>query len=468
MISTKKKHLISRRYIPLALSAIAIALTSTSATSALTAPPSYGSTVEPILRRACISCHSAAGPSGGFSVASGADFLKGGKHGAVLVAGKGAQSRVTRMLLGTLSPKMPPNGQLKPEEIAAIRAWIDQGAHVTTAALKSNATATITRPIGKTIAVAAPVTSLAFSPDGTTLAIGVYREVQFWSIRASAPALTTNWKGHLDTIRSLAYSRDGALLAAGGGMPGVAGEVRIRDIATGKECSVLGEHTDVVNGLAFSPDAHRLATGSADKSVRIWEIPSGKQTALMRDHSEAVLGMCWSPDGKVAASCGADASIKIWDPVAGKRIYSISAHDGPINSIQFSPDGKGLLTCGADKTARQWNYGADSSSQARVLSGHTMYVLSGAYSPDGKLAASCSSDGTVSIWKVADGSRLAVLKDAADWLYCVGFSPDSKQVAAGCWNGDVLIWDAADYKLLKRFSTAPLRRPVGTLANIKQ
>ena len=434
------------------------------------APPavSYSRDVQAIFRTACLGCHSPEMPAGKFSVGSYSAIMKGGKSGPQITPGKSAQSRLYRLVSGAERPVMPPGGGLSAKDVQTIKSWIDAGAKqdVPTAATP-NAAPTATpalpavspAPIGKTIPVASPVTCLAYSPDGTALAIGAYRQVLFAD--AATRKVTRVWSGHTDQVRTLAFSRSGALLAAGGGAPGIMGEIRLYDVKAGKETTAFGDHTDVVNGLAFSPDEKRIASGSADKSVRIWDIAAHKQLALMRDHADMVLGIAWSPDGKYAASCGADLNIKVWDPVAGRRVYSFQAHDAAVNSIAFSPDGKTLLSSSTDKTAKIWNFGADSSSMARALGGHGNYVLCAAYSKDGTQAATASADKTVHIWKTSDGGSVSVLKDARDWVYSVAFSPDGVHLAAGAWDGRVLIWNLKTGAVEGTLSTMP----TGTQAN---
>src|SRR5512135_3693384 len=93
--------------------------------------PSYSRDVVPILRTACIGCHGEQNPPGGISLTSYMTLMKGGKSGPAVVPGKGAASRIVRMMLGTLQPKMPPGGGgLKQADIDKIRAWIDAGAKV--------------------------------------------------------------------------------------------------------------------------------------------------------------------------------------------------------------------------------------------------------------------------------------------------------------------------------------------------
>ncbi len=426
--------------------------------------PSFQRDVAPIMRTACLGCHNADSSAGSFSVASFAMLMKGGKSGQVIVPGKSADSRLVKMILGTVQPKMPPGGGLKQVDIDRVRAWIDSGAKLDTAlatpgtAAPATAThATATRPVthtfGKTIAAAAPITALAYSPDGNTLAVGTYRAVRFWDVKGQRFA--GEWTGHADAVRCLVYSKDGGLLAAGGGVPGSSGEIRLWDTHASRETAVFGDDTDVINAVAFSPDAKRIACGSSDKNVEIWEVAGPKQISTLRDHSDAVLGISWSPDSKYIASCSADWSIKVWDPIAAKRLYSVAAHDGAVNTVSFSPDGKTLLSCSADRTAKQWNFAADSSTLLRSLSSHSQYVLCASFSKNGKVAATGSADKTVKVWRTQDGANTATLTDAKDWIYAVSLSPDGSHLAAGCWDGSLLIWTLTDSKLQTRTSSLP-------------
>jgi FOG: WD40 repeat len=190
--------------------------------------PSYSRDVVPILRTACIGCHGEQNPAGSLSLTSYMALIKGGKNGAAVTPGKGADSRIVKMLLGTIQPKMPPSGGgLKQVDIDKIRLWIDAGAKVDAApdpasgagrnaVVKPAASvaAPSSAPIGKVISAAAPVSSLAFSPDGKVLAVGTYREVQFWN--PETRVLQGVWKGHAEAVRSLAFSKDGKWLIAGG------------------------------------------------------------------------------------------------------------------------------------------------------------------------------------------------------------------------------------------------------------
>lgn len=423
------------------------------------APPSYYREILPIFRTACTGCHNSDNPVSGLSLASYAELMKGGKNGASIVPGKSAESRLVKMLLGMVQPKMPPGGSLKQADIDRVRRWIDAGAKVDSPPPDSKERRAASKPAVSPpsaprayprINAPTPVTALAFGPDNKTLAVGVYQEVQFWDVEMQR--VTGRWRGHPDAVRALIYSRDGKWLAAGGGLSGDSGEVRIWDVVGGKEVRALGGHGDVVHALAFSPDGTKLASASADKTVRLWELATGKELATLREHSDSVWGVAWSLDGKFVVSSSADKSVKVWDAATGKRVYSLGAHEEAIYDVEFSPDGKNLLTAGADRVAKIWNFGPEGSGHARTLGGHANAVYAATYASDGKLIATASADKTVKVWE-PNGNNRRTLSEPTDWVYCARFSPDGKRLAAGTWDGIVYLWNIADGKLLARLNT---------------
>jgi WD40 repeat protein len=61
-------------------------------------------------------------------------------------------------------------------------------------------------------------------------------------------------------------------------------------------------HTDVVHGVAWSPDGKRIASGSRDKTVQVWDAANGGNVYIYRGHSDRVESVAWSPSGKYLAS----------------------------------------------------------------------------------------------------------------------------------------------------------------------
>ncbi|HET6425507.1 MAG TPA: DUF1553 domain-containing protein [Planctomycetaceae bacterium] len=94
-------------------------------------PVDYLRDVKPVLKERCYGCHAALKQEGGLRLDTAALILKGGDSGPAIKAGDLSGSEIiARVTSKDTSSRMPPEGDpLKPEEIAALREWITQGAH---------------------------------------------------------------------------------------------------------------------------------------------------------------------------------------------------------------------------------------------------------------------------------------------------------------------------------------------------
>ena len=150
--------------------------------------------------------------------------------------------------------------------------------------------------------------------------------------------------------RSLAWSPDGSKIALGSNNP----VVQILDISNGQVIRELIGHTDAIYSLAWSPVGDRLASASADGDFRIWDVTSGKELLALSGHRGVILSLAWSPDGTLLASGGRDdGTIRVWDTTNGWQLLRLDKHDG-VNAIAWSPDGTRLASAGYDGTVRIW------------------------------------------------------------------------------------------------------------------
>jgi hypothetical protein len=94
----------------------------------LAAAQTFSKDVAPLIADKCVQCHGHSTKMGDLDLESREGFLKGGKHGAPVVAGNAAESRLYRHLTGQLQPLMPFGGRLTAEQIAVFKGWIDAGA----------------------------------------------------------------------------------------------------------------------------------------------------------------------------------------------------------------------------------------------------------------------------------------------------------------------------------------------------
>ncbi len=404
------------------------------------APPDFAA-MAPILQKNCLACHASATKLGGLIVESYDSLMKGGKDGAVIVPGKSDSSKLVEMLEGKIQPRMPFNSDPLPAaDIAAIKAWIDAGAKGPSAGEASTALKPIAIPdIKPEVQVASPVTSLEFSPDGTILAVGGYKEVRLMD-PATGKVLAT-LGGHADYVRSIAFSPDGKELAAAGGPPQRGGEIKVWDVATHQLLKTMHGHTDCIYSVAWSPDGKLLASGSYDKLIKLWDAATGNEIRTLKDHIDAVFAVAFSPEGKWLASGSQDRSVKVWDVTSGQRLYTLGEPLDGINTIAFSPSGKQIAAAGFDKTIYIWNLGEKNGTLQQSLIADEDSILSLAWSPDGKVLVSSSADDSIRFRDAATLNPLSVLENQPDWVEALAISPDGKRLAAGRFNGTLSLYD---------------------------
>lgn len=158
--------------------------------------------------------------------------------------------------------------------------------------------------------------------------------------------------GHNGSILSLAFAPDGRTLATGNAN----GTIRLLEPSRGEERASFSGDTLGVRGLVFSPDSKTLASsGSRGMGVKLWDVASRQASVSLSAHDNSVFSLVFSPDGTLLAAGCRNGTVLVWDVSSGQTVATIPSHEGAVWSLAFSPDGRTLATVGEDRLGKLWN-----------------------------------------------------------------------------------------------------------------
>ncbi len=247
------------------------------------------------------------------------------------------------------------------------------------------------------------VAGQAFRSDGKVLATGDFSgAVHLWDVETGANLTTLLEAGPI--AFSVAFSPDGRTLAAGTTEP--TNQVVIWDLATGKPRGESIRFRSLVYRLVFSGDGTRLAAGSYDSTARLIDVATGRVIGEPLHHDDRVVGMAFSPDDRLllTANLGATgkSAARLWDARSGQPASPAMAHPGPIGpaSLAFRPDGTAFATGCADGSIHVWDVAtARPIGPSLMLRGASLGV---AFSPDGRTVLAVDDHGNVRAWPMPE------------------------------------------------------------------
>jgi WD40 repeat protein len=304
-----------------------------------------------------------------------------------------------------------------------------------------------------------PMRSVAYSRDGKLLATGtgLYHAgrgalIHVWSLESGE--LLHTLKGHWDQVVAVRFTPDGKTLISAAWDK----TVRIWSLATGKELRRLEGHTGVVTGLELSRDGKTVVTSSQDGTIRVWHLVGGKERRRMK---------CWAyeislgPDDHTLAAAAGD--VLLWDVRTGKELRRIKrkGENPSVTGVRFAPDGKTLAVTEGHQELYLYD---PATGKERPLPGRGERVLgAAAFSPDGKRLVTARSghkqpgsiprDSPIDLvlWDVATGKRLASVPGHGGTID-VAFAPHGKSFATVDGSVSIRLWDAATCREWPRFT----------------
>ena len=419
-------------------------------------PVSYYHDIRPIFNSSCNACHKPEKNKGELDMTTFAALMKGGKHGQELLAGDPHKSRLIEMISGE-DPDMPKEGDpLSKDQVAIIQRWIEQGAKDDTPA---PGTAHVDVPV---YTVPPVITTIAFSPDGSLLAVNGYHEILLH--KSDGSGIVARLIGESPRIESIAFSRDGSQIAGCGGAPAVFGQVQIWNSLTHQPIKTFNVSTDELYGISFSPDAKSVAFGGADKIVHRIELSDGKEMLDFKAHADWVLGTEFTHDGKQLVSASRDKAMKLIDLDSGRFIDDINNPLESCISLAIHPKEEQILYGGDLGQARLYRIsdnqgrtsGRNDTNLLQTFERQPGPVSAVAFSPDGSHIA-LASVGQVRIYDVNDGNKaILTLSGFQGPVYAVAYNPKAGTIVAGGEDGFLRLFDVKTGNLLKQFLPVPI------------
>jgi WD40 repeat protein/DNA-binding XRE family transcriptional regulator len=340
---------------------------------------------------------------------------------------------------------------------------------------------------------------VAYSPDGRRIAtMGIYGDVRLWDAATGEPI--DNLIAAVDDFgNSMAYSPDGRTLAVSfrayvqlfdahsGALTGtITGEGLVSEIGYN-----LG-----VGQICFSPDGRRLALANLDTTTQVWDLKAMQPVLSIAGGDFANIAIACSPDGAFLANAGQEGIVRVWDAFDGMPVYQLDL-GGFIHSLSFSPDGARLVagsedgrvrvwdmatgevlvklprisgmyditfladgafvTAGQDGTAHVWD--SLSGEELLTLAGPTSTIIGVAGSPRGGRIATSAYDGSLRIWDATPGRELATIQAHDEVIWNVAYSPDGRRIASAGADGFARVWDTQTNQLLLSL-TSDIENPI--------
>ena len=192
--------------------------------------------------------------------------------------------------------------------------------------------------------------ALAFSPTGRVLAIASLLDgIELWDVELGRRIHTLETSGG-GLTPSVAFDHDGKLLAASSGKTAT-----LWDVETARLVRTLKGHENSINSIAFDPSGRIVATGSSDETAKLWAATSGKLVRTFRGRSGIVWSVTFDPAGRLLATANGAGTVNLWEPASGRLLRVFEGHTGPVGRVSFSPSGQYLGSSGADASVRLWN-----------------------------------------------------------------------------------------------------------------
>ncbi len=343
--------------------------------------------------------------------------------------------------------------------------------------------------------------SLAYSPNGQVLSIGIENDIHRWNTileREEAPLL-----GHTQDVRNLIYSVDGTFLISASndssiriwnsaiphsvkldGNPSMLSynsidhmkfstdgktivtrefdtpEIKVWNTKTGTQLFKL-VHDQVPSEMIISPNDKYLASGTFDNEVYLWDLESGLLMHRLTGHNNVILDLQFNFDSTVLLSESGEQNIRLWGVQTGELLFSLQEEqiDEQIQesfpSPKFHPT-KNIFIYGLFNESKTVLWDVENNQQLKTFITNAEELESLTFSPNGDLLVTSDSNGVLMFWNTKSGKKIHTTKPYRFPQDKVLFSPNGKLIAYGTsraiWQETVFVMDISSKAVLFELS----------------
>lgn len=236
-------------------------------------------------------------------------------------------------------------------------------------------------------------------------------------------------------VYSVAFSPDGESIAVGDDNA----QIHMVDIAARNLRQSLVGHGDIVSALAFAKDGQTLASCSYDQTVRLWSLSDGYCRRVLLGHQGWVYSIAYSPDGRTLLSASEDGTAKLWCTSSGECLHTFEGEGGLVATVAYSSRGDIFVIAGGSGKVRLYSF--PDRELRGTLRGHAARVRSCAISPDGAVLATGSEDATIKLWSLPSGEYIQTLTGHTAAIIDLSFTVDGNRLVSSSNDRKVKVWD---------------------------
>jgi WD40 repeat protein len=263
-----------------------------------------------------------------------------------------------------------------------------------------------------------------------------------------------------DAVSAVAFSPNGQFFA----VATADGQIQVFNAATARplnQMNVGGAITD----MEFSPDGTRLAVALDSGVVQVRNRGTGLLVFELTGHNAGVNAVAYSPDGVLLASAGDDNRAIVWNATSGAQLLNLVGHSDAVTDVAFNPaDPRQLATASADHTARTWNAnnGAVQDVFTAGAGGHNSGVNAVSFTPTGDGLITAGDDGMAILWTLSPATVVRKFSGHADRILSVAVDPDGAMLLTGSADRSLRLWNLETGALVQTLQ--PCRSPITSVA----